>query len=68
MGCSQDLKISSSASEAVECRNLFFVVFLVGWGEGSFRMYVNNSNHCVFLCFGTLQYGPSHQYQAKASL
>ena len=57
--CSQDLKIPSSASEAVECRNLFFCLFFGGWGERgvSLCMYMNNSNHCVLLqCRHTFQH------------
>ena len=69
--CSQDLKIPSSASEAVECRNLFFLFnILVGGGRGEFLcacMYVNNSNHCVLLQCKPARYSMDHHTNTKVS-
>ena len=37
--CSQHLKISSSTSEAIECRNLPFCLFFWWVGRGSFQVF-----------------------------
>lgn len=50
--CSQDLKIPSSASEAVECRKLFFcLVFWWVGGEGSFFVHVCMSITAMIVYF-----------------